>query len=181
VDEGRHGSQVVMPLPPVSRRDYLRALVETAIFAPAPVRKLPQILCFHLFQIFQMPTPRDRRFALYQPAYNRRTNVECQKNTVKAGADATLGSIYRAVAAQGYALSAGTCPTVGVAGRALGGEYGFLYRELGLLCEALSRWNLWIRMVKLLLPTLTMQTCSGHRVLVFSLRWLPAARARNPH
>jgi hypothetical protein len=35
VDEGRHGAQVVMPLPPVSRRDYLKALVETAIFAPA--------------------------------------------------------------------------------------------------------------------------------------------------
>jgi hypothetical protein len=76
VDEGRHGSQVVMPLPPVSRRDYLKALVETTIFAPALISSsevaadpsLPPLPILSESEALLL-TPRDHRFELYQPAY----------------------------------------------------------------------------------------------------------------
>lgn len=42
------------------------------------------------------------------------------------GSVARLGEIQAALKDTGYALVCGTCPTVGVAGRILGGGYGFL-------------------------------------------------------
>jgi len=203
MDERRHVSQVVMPLRGINRRECLTALVKTAILAPAllsssriaadapfpPLPHLPESEALLL-------TPRDSRFAHYQPAYNRRTmlepklraicktpgavktmiqwlrshrllfamrsgghsfeglsqsdsvvidtrmlnaiDIDTANETVTVGAGASLGNIYKAVGARGYALSAGSCPTVGVAGHALGGGYGLLSRQFGLLCDSLK-------------------------------------------
>jgi hypothetical protein len=269
VDECHYVSQVVMPPLPVTRRDCLKAIVETAIFAPALIssseaaadpslQPLPNLLESEALLL----TPRDRRFALYQPAYNRRTilkprlravcktrdavrsmirwsrfhqlpfavrsgghsfeglsqsenvvidtrmlnaiDIDRAKKTVKVGAGTMLGSIYRAVAAQGYALSAGTCPTVGVAGHALGGGYGFLSRQLGLLCDSLESLELVGPDGEVIVAdpqhnadvfwasrgggggcfgvatSFSFRLFPFNQVLVFSLRWLlPANRARN--
>ena len=56
---------------------------------------------------------------------------------VEVGAGASLGRIYKEVAAKGFALPAGSCPTVGVSGHVLGGGYGYLARPLGLACDSL--------------------------------------------
>src|SRR6185312_11681042 len=65
-------------------------------------------------------------------------NIDTTDETVTIGAGATLGKIYRSIAARGYALSAGSCPTVGVAGHVLGGGYGYLSRQFGLFCDGLK-------------------------------------------
>lgn len=53
------------------------------------------------------------------------------------GSGASLGAAYQAVARQGLALAAGSCPTVGIAGHTLGGGYGLLARPLGLTADNL--------------------------------------------
>jgi FAD/FMN-containing dehydrogenase len=59
--------------------------------------------------------------------------------TVTVGAGASLFHIYQAVAAQGLALQAGSCPTVGISGHILGGGHGLLARSHGLTCDSLHR------------------------------------------
>ena len=57
--------------------------------------------------------------------------VDVARQTVSVGPSASLGvAIYRALASRGYALPAGTCLTVGVAGHALGGGYGMVSRQV---------------------------------------------------
>ena len=63
--------------------------------------------------------------------------------TVTVGAGATLGAIYNAIGAKGFAIPAGSCPTVGVSGHVLGGGFGLLGRPLGLACDSLE----WIELV----------------------------------
>lgn len=64
--------------------------------------------------------------------------VEIDRNgQVSVGAGAALGDIYRALAKKGLALPAGSCPTVGISGHALGGGFGFLARTHGLTCDNL--------------------------------------------
>jgi FAD/FMN-containing dehydrogenase len=54
------------------------------------------------------------------------------------GAGATLGSVYARLWAAGRrTIPAGSCPTVGVAGLALGGGHGFAARAFGLACDSL--------------------------------------------
>jgi FAD/FMN-containing dehydrogenase len=54
------------------------------------------------------------------------------------GAGATLGSVYARLWAAGHrTIPAGSCPTVGVAGLALGGGHGFTARAFGLACDSL--------------------------------------------
>ena len=54
------------------------------------------------------------------------------------GAGATLGDVYGALwTAGGRTIPAGSCPTVGVAGLALGGGHGFAARAFGLACDSL--------------------------------------------
>jgi hypothetical protein len=65
-------------------------------------------------------------------------DIDTANEAVTAGPGASLGSLYLAVGARGYALSAGSCPTVGVAGHVLGGGYGYLSRQFGLLCDSLE-------------------------------------------
>ncbi|MGI8803291.1 MAG: FAD-binding oxidoreductase [Solirubrobacteraceae bacterium] len=68
------------------------------------------------------------RHVLYDPA----------SSLVRIGAGANLRDVYEGlVLRHGVALPIGTCPTVGVAGLALGGGFGHLVRRAGLLCDSL--------------------------------------------
>jgi hypothetical protein len=51
------------------------------------------------------------------------------------GAGATLIDVYSQLAAQGFLLPGGSCPTVGIAGLALGGGIGVFSRAYGLTCD----------------------------------------------
>ena len=64
--------------------------------------------------------------------------IDAATGTVTTGPGASLGSLYKAASAHGYALPAGTCPTVGIAGHALGGGSGYLSRQFGFLCDTLQ-------------------------------------------
>jgi FAD/FMN-containing dehydrogenase len=63
--------------------------------------------------------------------------VDAAQAIVSVSAGASLGKVYKAVAAQGFAFAAGSCPTVGVAGHTLGGGQGLLGRKFGLACDNL--------------------------------------------
>jgi len=67
----------------------------------------------------------------------RYVRVNAKKRLVTVGAGAQLGNIYNALAAHGLMISAGTCPTVGVAGNVLGGGFGLSSRKYGLLADNL--------------------------------------------
>ena len=54
------------------------------------------------------------------------------------GAGAQLVDVYATLATKGRAIAGGTCPTVGLAGLALGGGHGLVGRSFGLTCDALS-------------------------------------------
>jgi FAD/FMN-containing dehydrogenase len=54
----------------------------------------------------------------------------------RIGAGALLAHVYGSLAAQGKSLAAGSCPTVGFSGLALGGGVGVLTRAYGLTCDA---------------------------------------------
>jgi hypothetical protein len=64
--------------------------------------------------------------------------VSFDGNLLSAGAGATLGTIYRAVAPRKLGFPGGSCPTVGVAGHTLGGGFGLIARDRGLACDALE-------------------------------------------
>jgi FAD/FMN-containing dehydrogenase len=53
------------------------------------------------------------------------------------GAGTVLIDVYSQLAAQGLLLPAGSCPTVGIAGLALGGGIGVFSRAYGLTCDQL--------------------------------------------
>lgn len=64
--------------------------------------------------------------------------VQAQSDgTVQVGAGARLIEVYAALAQAGRLLPAGSCPTVGVSGLALGGGIGVLARKYGLTCDRL--------------------------------------------
>jgi FAD/FMN-containing dehydrogenase len=63
--------------------------------------------------------------------------VDAQRGTATIGPGATLGDVYQTLYQYGFTIPAGSCPTVGIAGLALGGGYGFLSRKLGLACDQL--------------------------------------------
>ncbi len=63
--------------------------------------------------------------------------VNAGTQTATVGAGARLIDVYAALAQHGLALPAGTCPTVGIAGLALGGGVGVLSRKWGLTCDNL--------------------------------------------
>ena len=63
--------------------------------------------------------------------------VNTNAQTATIGAGARLIDVYNALAQQGFALPAGSCPTVGVAGLTLGGGVGVLGRKFGLTCDSL--------------------------------------------
>src|SRR5262245_9491941 len=63
--------------------------------------------------------------------------LDAGSQTVTVGAGASLGVVYTALKDSGFAFAAGSCPTVGVAGHALGGGFGLLGRAFGLTCDNL--------------------------------------------
>jgi FAD/FMN-containing dehydrogenase len=58
--------------------------------------------------------------------------------TVTVGAGIDLIPFYQQLAAHGLAVPGGSCPTVGLAGLALGGGIGVLARQFGLTCDAIE-------------------------------------------
>ncbi|HYK87120.1 MAG TPA: FAD-binding oxidoreductase [Ktedonobacteraceae bacterium] len=62
--------------------------------------------------------------------------VDTSAGTASVGAGTRLIDVYAALAQYGLVLPAGTCPTVGIAGLALGGGVGVLGRKLGLTCDS---------------------------------------------
>ncbi|MBB5117842.1 FAD/FMN-containing dehydrogenase [Streptomyces eurocidicus] len=54
------------------------------------------------------------------------------------GAGAKLIDVYTTLAARGVTIPAGSCPTVGVSGLALGGGHGVTSRAYGLTCDSLT-------------------------------------------
>ena len=65
----------------------------------------------------------------------RGTRVDGASKRVAVGAGAKLIDVYAATARRGVTVPGGTCPTVGIAGLALGGGYGLASRKLGLTAD----------------------------------------------
>ena len=68
--------------------------------------------------------------------------VDKTAGLVTVGSGATLYSIYQALAAEGLAIPAGSCPTVGISGHLTGGGFGLLGRAYGLTCDHLRQLTL---------------------------------------
>ncbi|PAZ13187.1 hypothetical protein CLM62_25105 [Streptomyces sp. SA15] len=68
--------------------------------------------------------------------------VRATGNTAVIGAGAKLIDVYRALAAKGVTIPAGSCPTVGVSGLTLGGGHGVASRAYGLTCDSLTQATL---------------------------------------
>jgi FAD/FMN-containing dehydrogenase len=68
--------------------------------------------------------------------------VRASGDTAVIGAGAKLIDVYRALAAKGMTIPAGSCPTVGVSGLTLGGGHGVVSRAYGLTCDSLTRATL---------------------------------------
>jgi FAD/FMN-containing dehydrogenase len=67
-----------------------------------------------------------------------KVEVDATNGSAKVGSGAALYDVYKAIAAKGFAIPAGSCPTVGVSGHVLGGGFGLLGRQLGLACDSLQ-------------------------------------------
>lgn len=69
---------------------------------------------------------------------SRMKSVRVSGNEAVVGAGAKLIDVYRALAAKGVTIPAGSCPTVGVSGLTLGGGHGVVSRAYGLTCDSLT-------------------------------------------
>jgi FAD/FMN-containing dehydrogenase len=58
--------------------------------------------------------------------------------TATIGAGAALIDVYSKLAADGLSIPAGSCPSVGLSGHALGGGVGVVTRQYGLTCDRLA-------------------------------------------
>jgi FAD/FMN-containing dehydrogenase len=70
------------------------------------------------------------------------SKVRASGNEAVIGAGAKLIDVYRALAAKGVTIPAGSCPTVGVSGLTLGGGHGVVSRAYGLTCDSLTQATL---------------------------------------
>ncbi|MEU5087539.1 FAD-binding oxidoreductase [Streptomyces sp. NPDC021356] len=68
--------------------------------------------------------------------------VRASGTSAVVGAGAKLIDVYRALAAKGVTIPAGSCPTVGVSGLVLGGGHGVVSRAYGLTCDSLTQATL---------------------------------------
>lgn len=59
-------------------------------------------------------------------------------DSIACGSGIDLINFYNGLAAHGKAVPGGSCPTVGIAGLALGGGIGVLARKFGLTCDAIN-------------------------------------------
>ncbi|MFF3330174.1 FAD-binding oxidoreductase [Streptomyces sp. NPDC002888] len=73
---------------------------------------------------------------------SRLKGVRASGNEAVVGAGAKLIDVYRALAAKGVTIPAGSCPTVGVSGLVLGGGHGVVSRAYGLTCDSLTQATL---------------------------------------
>lgn len=64
--------------------------------------------------------------------------IQLDGDSAWIGAGARLAAVYEQLGAAGRAVPAGTCPTVGVAGLALGGGVGLAARAHGLTCDSIA-------------------------------------------
>jgi FAD/FMN-containing dehydrogenase len=67
----------------------------------------------------------------------RHVHVDARHRTATVGAGAQLIDVYAALAAHGMTIPAGSCPSVGIAGHALGGGMGLAARQWGLTADNL--------------------------------------------
>ncbi|MFD9568635.1 FAD-binding oxidoreductase [Streptomyces sp. NPDC059982] len=65
-------------------------------------------------------------------------SVTVEGDEVRVGAGARLGDVHAALAGRGLGVPAGLCPSVGIAGLALGGGLGLSSRAYGATCDRLS-------------------------------------------
>jgi FAD/FMN-containing dehydrogenase len=65
------------------------------------------------------------------------SRVAATGNRALVGTGARLGTIYNSLAQHGLAIPAGTCPSVGIGGHALGGGFGLASRAWGLASDNL--------------------------------------------
>ncbi|KAG0051073.1 hypothetical protein BGZ83_004105 [Gryganskiella cystojenkinii] len=67
------------------------------------------------------------------------STVTVKNGVATVGAGVRLGPLYLALYNQGgYTINAGTCPSVGIGGHALGGGFGLLGRKYGLLIDSIT-------------------------------------------
>jgi hypothetical protein len=83
---------------------------------------------------------------------SRLRHVHVRDGTATIGGGARLIDVYSGLAAHGLTIPAGSCPTVGIAGLALGGGVGYAGRKLGLTCDNLVGLTAQGKLVE----------CSGH-------------------
>jgi FAD/FMN-containing dehydrogenase len=67
----------------------------------------------------------------------RGISVNTRQRTATIGAGSQLIDVYAALAARGVTIPAGSCPSVGIAGHALGGGMGLAGRQFGLTADNL--------------------------------------------
>src|SRR5581483_12527086 len=65
------------------------------------------------------------------------SHVSVSGNRALVGPGARLGNVYATLNAHGLAIPAGTCPSVGIGGHALGGGFGLAARAWGLASDNL--------------------------------------------
>ena len=65
----------------------------------------------------------------------RGIGIDVRNRTATIGAGSQLIDVYSALAARGLTLPAGSCPSVGIAGHALGGGMGLAGRQFGLTAD----------------------------------------------
>ncbi|KAG0042003.1 hypothetical protein BGZ83_001025 [Gryganskiella cystojenkinii] len=71
------------------------------------------------------------------------TSVTVNNGVAKVGAGVRLGQLYLELFHQGgYTLNAGTCPSVGIGGHALGGGFGLLGPKYGLLIDRITEMQI---------------------------------------
>jgi FAD/FMN-containing dehydrogenase len=66
---------------------------------------------------------------------SRMSRVHVHGGIATVGAGARLIDVYGGLASLGLTIPAGSCPTVGISGLALGGGVGYAGRKLGLTCD----------------------------------------------
>ncbi|MFF4191195.1 FAD-binding oxidoreductase [Nonomuraea sp. NPDC001831] len=69
---------------------------------------------------------------------SRMNTVSYAAGRATIGAGAKLVDVYDRLARHGVSIPAGSCPTVGIAGLALGGGIGVVSRKYGLTCDTLE-------------------------------------------
>ena len=88
------------------------------------------------------------------------------QTSVTVGAGSKLIDVYSGLAAQGLLLPGGSCPTVGIAGLALGGGIGVFSRAYGLTCDHMTT-------VEIVTADSTLRRCGSgdHEDLYWASPW----------